>query len=224
MDYWHIILLLAINCWHESPSEPVNGQIAVAQVLIGRSQYCGSSVEHELFRPYQFSWANNKKVNTVLEQRNHADHEKFARCLSVAALALSAPNLISDAKYYHADYIEKKKWPKWAKKMNKVAHIGRHIFYSGDFPCTDEKASAPEVETGTEILASGVFGYLSVDMNSAMSDVIKNAAISLASSSSALMVKADDEVNSWSSAANESNANSQAEEKESERSRGPPGE
>jgi hypothetical protein len=137
MAYWEIILLLALNCWHECPNEPVQGQLAVAQVLLNRSRQCGSTVEHELFRPEQFSWANDRRKNLVLRQRNGDDYAKFAQCMAVAALAYAAPDLTGGANHYHADYITV---PYWAKNMTETAHIGVHIFYKGDFSCSDSKA------------------------------------------------------------------------------------
>lgn len=139
MEYWSIILLLAINCWHECPNEPVQGQIAVAQVLLNRSKQCGSTVEHELFRPEQFSWTNNRREDLVLRRRNNGDRAKFAQCLAVAVLAYTAPDLTGGANHYHADYIAV---PRWAKDMTETAHIGAHIFYKGSFTCSGTRSDS----------------------------------------------------------------------------------
>ena len=48
--------------------------------------------------------------------------------LAALALRTSAPlKQVAAATHYHADYVS----PRWSKKMEKLAKIGRHIFYSG---------------------------------------------------------------------------------------------
>lgn len=158
MTYWEVILLLALNCWHECPSEPVQGQIAVAQVLINRTRQCGSTVSVELFRAKQFSWTNDKGRNLILRQRNDDDYSKFSQCLAVAALAYAAPDLTGGANHYHADYIPA---PYWARGMTETAHIGAHVFYRGDLSCSVQPpARGTEQENDrtavTPVLLSGI--------------------------------------------------------------------
>ena len=121
------VICLAQNIYYEAASESYEGKLAVAQVTINRansgrfpSSICGV-VKQRTGRVCQFSWVCEKSYTIK-------DSYKWEESLYVAHKALTTPvahKLLknTNAMYYHADYIN----PRW--RMQRVAQIGRHIFY-----------------------------------------------------------------------------------------------
>lgn len=123
---------LAKNIYHEAGSEPFEGKVAVAQVTINRANSDGKfpgdicKVIYQKNLIYdkvlcQFSWVCDRSINF---KPKHP--EIYAESMEVAKKVLlegfRLPSL-TQALYFHADYIN----PGW--KREKVAKIGRHIFY-----------------------------------------------------------------------------------------------
>ena len=119
------------NIYWEAASEPAEGKLAVAQVVMNRvesgkfpSEPC--QVVHQKNIVYekvlcQFSWyCENTAKTKPVQKKLWAESEEAAKMVMVDGFRL--PEL-KDALYYHADYVN----PQWNKK--KVAKIGRHIFY-----------------------------------------------------------------------------------------------
>lgn len=120
------------NVYWEAASEPAEGKIAVAQVVMNRveSGQFGSTPCQVIFQKNiiseklicQFSWACDK-VMTARPVRQDLWHESQEAAKMVMMEGFRLPS-IKGVMYYHADYIN----PQW--KMKKAAHIGRHIFYT----------------------------------------------------------------------------------------------
>lgn len=118
---------LARNMYFEAGHEPHNGIIAVGMVTMNRtvSQKFPKTVCEVVYQKtgkiYQFSWVPIRKNSTNI------DHQVYNRVLQKAMLVYfhhsSMEDVTKGALFFHADYIN----PKW--KREKVAHIGRHIFY-----------------------------------------------------------------------------------------------
>lgn len=119
------------NIYWEAASEPAEGKLAVAQIVMNRvesgrfpSDPC--QVVHQKNVVYekvlcQFSWYCEQGAKTRPVQRKLWDESaEAARMVMIEGFRL--PEL-KDALYYHADYVN----PQWNKK--RVAKIGRHIFY-----------------------------------------------------------------------------------------------
>ena len=122
---------LTKNIYHEAGGEPFEGKVAVAQVTLNRA---GSSqfpddicqVIYQKNQVYskvlcQFSWvcenaANFKPVN----RKSYEESQAVAKKVLLEGFRLPS---LKDAMYFHGDYIN----PGW--KRERVAHIGRHIFY-----------------------------------------------------------------------------------------------
>ena len=110
---------LAQNVYYEARNQPIEGQLAVADVTLNRVEderwpdtICGV-VEQKS----QFSWVGNV-------------HEKpkgkaWRRAKEVALSSLLSSNRI-DATHFHATYVS----PEWATKKRKVKKIKDHIFYA----------------------------------------------------------------------------------------------
>ena len=119
------------NIYWEAASEPAEGKLAVAQVVMNRvesGKFPGDpcQVVHQKNVVYervlcQFSWycENTSKTKPVYKKLWDESAEA-AKMVMIEGYRI--PEL-KDALYYHADYVN----PQWNKK--RVAKIGRHIFY-----------------------------------------------------------------------------------------------
>ena len=127
------IMCLALNVYYEARSEPINGQIAVANVTMRRAGWDQRNICREVFRPAQFSWTIKYafKVKggygirlTGLPQDVRA--WDIAMRVASAVLHHEVKSLMHGATYYHADYVH----PRWAKHLRYVGKIGHHLFYA----------------------------------------------------------------------------------------------
>ena len=114
---------LALNIYHEARGEPIEGQIAVAQVTLNRvasSAYPDTECD-VVWQKHQFSWTSDGRSDTPRERG------AWVQAIVVAAQIKSgiAPDVVGGALHYHADYAR----PRWARAYVEVARIGRHVFY-----------------------------------------------------------------------------------------------
>ena len=115
---------LATAVYFESMGEPLEGQLAVANVVINRarsgrypSSWCGvvkQKAQFSFVRAGQFP-----RIDHGSEAWRKA--EAIAR---IAALGLTSA-LPEDVLWYHADYVA----PSWGRRLTRVEKIGAHIFY-----------------------------------------------------------------------------------------------
>lgn len=126
------LMCLSLNIYHESRGEPVPGRYAVAQVTMNRAEGQDSRVCDEVFKKYQFSWANEgvKKVKGgwfVPKHLQPSEESAWDSSKRIASTALQGRmwDFSKSAKFYHTLKVK----PGWAKKMQVVARIGNHIFY-----------------------------------------------------------------------------------------------
>ena len=113
---------LAQNIYHEARSEPIKGQIAVAQVTVNRVKASNfkKSVCSIVFEPNQFSWTAHKHLR-VRETKAWKLSQAIAK--AVLTNSIRIPNFT--ATHYHTNKVN----PKWNRKMEIMAVIGNHIFY-----------------------------------------------------------------------------------------------
>ena len=115
---------LATAVYFEARGESVEGQLAVARVVMNRAasgryppDWC-SVVK----QPAQFSFVRHGEFP-------YADTSSLAwqRAEAVAQLAAAnvVPSLDPDVLWYHATYVA----PTWGHRLSKVEKIGAHIFY-----------------------------------------------------------------------------------------------
>lgn len=114
---------LAKNIYMEARGEPLEGQIAVAQVTLNRvrSKQFQNTVCGVVYANKQFSWTNNKHKK-VRDQKAYDTAVTLAR----AVLTKSIPLPDFKALYFHTRQVK----PYWNRKKQVVAVIGNHIFYS----------------------------------------------------------------------------------------------
>lgn len=122
---------LTQNVYYEAGSEPAEGKIAVAQVVMNRveSGQFGNTPCQVIFQKNviyekvicQFSWACDKiTMHKPVRPDLWRESQEAAKMVLFEGFRL--PN-IKGALYFHADYIN----PNWNRKQK--AQIGRHIFY-----------------------------------------------------------------------------------------------
>lgn len=129
-------LCLAQAIYHEARGESVNGQLAVANVIINRAfskkyptTICGvvfQNAEKGKFR-CQFTFACDGRSD------NGTERAAWNRSLRLADQAFrefqqgDRPGVIpNSALYYHTTSVN----PNWSNKFHRVAAIGAHVFYA----------------------------------------------------------------------------------------------
>jgi hypothetical protein len=120
---------LATAIYYEAGAEPLDGQRAVAQVVLNRVRH--PAFEHSVCGVIyqgstqstgcQFSFTCDGSLSRPPDYRGW----RTARAIAAAALTGSVFKPVGYATHYHADYVV----PYWASSIDKNAIIGRHIFY-----------------------------------------------------------------------------------------------
>lgn len=119
---------LTKNIYYEAGSEPFEGKVAVAQVTINRVEsgkfpddICKVVYQKDnAIGLCQFSWFCNGDVRKPKHPATYEESHKVAKMVLLEGFRLPS---VEEALYFHGDYIN----PGWKKE--KVAKIGRHIFY-----------------------------------------------------------------------------------------------
>lgn len=115
---------LATAVYFEARGESLEGQLAVAHVVMNRaaSEKYPSSWCDVVKQPWQFSFVRHGQFPEV-EYGSAA----WAKAQGIARLAMANafPSVPSDVLWYHADYVS----PSWGRRLNYVEKIGAHIFY-----------------------------------------------------------------------------------------------
>lgn len=115
---------LATAVYFEAMGETLQGQLAVANVVINRANsgefpksWCGVVKQRG-----QFSFVRNGRFPKI-----NVRGEEWQRAQAIARIAAQdlTSALPDDVLWYHADYVA----PKWRTNLTKVQKIGAHIFY-----------------------------------------------------------------------------------------------
>ena len=116
---------LARAVYFEARSEPLEGQLAVADVVLNRasSGRYPTTICSVVTQRAQFSFIRNGRFPEA-----DRSSEPWRRAVAIARIARErlanevAPNVL----WYHADYVA----PVWRHNLRRVTKIGAHIFYS----------------------------------------------------------------------------------------------
>jgi spore germination cell wall hydrolase CwlJ-like protein len=122
---------LARNIYHEAGGEPFEGKVAVAQVTLNRvesgqfpSDVCKVVYQKNVVYEKvlcQFSWyCEQASLKKPMNGPVYIESMEVAKKVLLEGFRLPS---VKDALYFHGDYIN----PGW--KRERVAKIGRHIFY-----------------------------------------------------------------------------------------------
>ena len=120
---------LAINIYREAGYEPFEGKVAVAQVTMNRVAHSGfpddvCGVVYEKTRTVkticQFSWYCDSTHRNRPLGPGYKESYEVAKKVLLEDFRLPS---LTDAIFYHADYIN----PKWP--YERITKVGTHIFY-----------------------------------------------------------------------------------------------
>jgi hypothetical protein len=125
---------LATAIYFEARDEPIQGQIAVGQVIINRvnSPYypksiCAVVYEGAMRRTgCQFSFTCDGKSHRTSEKKEWETAMEIAKQVLDGKLHVKA---VGNATHYHATYVH----PAWRKLVKRVTQVGTHIFYTAPF-------------------------------------------------------------------------------------------
>lgn len=117
---------LATAVYHEARGESIEGQLAVARVVINRAvsgkypnSFCGVVTQ-----PWQFSFVN-PRTGRMPGVAAGSEAWRKAKAITRIAMRNSARSVPTDVLWYHADYVA----PSWGRRLVRVEKIGAHIFY-----------------------------------------------------------------------------------------------
>jgi spore germination cell wall hydrolase CwlJ-like protein len=115
---------LANAVYFEARGESLEGQLAVAEVVLNRARsgrypatWCGVVTQHA-----QFSFVRGG----VIPAANRGS-EAWKRAVAIARIAQQGSNrmLAANVLWYHANYVS----PSWGRRLARSSVIGAHIFY-----------------------------------------------------------------------------------------------
>ncbi len=116
---------LANAVYFEARGESIEGQLAVAEVVLNRagSGRYPSTICEVVTQPWQFSFVRRGVIPNA-DRRSEA----WRRAVAVARIAEAGASrlLPRDVLWYHADYVS----PSWGRRLARNTKIGLHIFYS----------------------------------------------------------------------------------------------
>lgn len=115
---------LATAVYFEARSETLEGQLAVAEVVMNRaasprypSSWCRVVKQYK-----QFSFVKGGRFPKIA-----TSSDAWANAKAIARVAISGAHdvLEDDVLWYHANYVK----PKWRHKLQRAARVGVHVFY-----------------------------------------------------------------------------------------------
>lgn len=114
--------ILAEAIVYEARSESELGQVAVAYVIMNRvnAERWGDSIKDVVYQYKQFSY-------TLQKQRTQPSNKDWKKAYLVAYEVMNGmiDSPVGDSTHYHTTSVN----PKWAKSLEYVATIDKHIFY-----------------------------------------------------------------------------------------------
>jgi hypothetical protein len=176
--------LSAVDCltaavYYEAGNEPLDGQRAVAQVVLNRVRHPAfpGAVCDVVFEGAarttgcQFTFT----CDGSLMRTPRPEGWKRAQSVAIAALSGYVEPSVGHATHYHANYV----LPYWADRLVKLHSIGAHVFYLWPGSAGNPRAFAQKY-TGHETLPTGAAARLTVQLLSSPSgptDLAASAAL-----------------------------------------------
>ena len=116
---------LANAVYFEARGEPIEGQLAVAEVVLNRTRSgrYPDTICEVVTQPWQFSFVRNGIIPAA-----DRGSESWRKAVAIARIAETGARrlLPDDVLWYHADYVS----PSWGRRLARNTKIGLHIFYS----------------------------------------------------------------------------------------------
>ena len=122
------VLCLTVAIYYEARGEPIEGQAAVAQVILNRVQHPDFPDDAcaVVFEPDQFSFVGDPSDLIPPMVENEQALRATERATEAALEVLEGYHTHITSTHYHADYVE----PYWADVYTLDFRVGNHIFYS----------------------------------------------------------------------------------------------
>ena len=124
------LVCLALNDYWESRGEPLEGRLAVAQVVLNRamderfpSNLCSVVFQYRHSQNCQFYWACTGKSIEPTDRAAWRESVLLASTVLDRQSGLQA--LTGGAKWFHATYVK----PNWGGGLKVSRKIARHVFY-----------------------------------------------------------------------------------------------
>ncbi|WP_166037099.1 cell wall hydrolase [Sphingosinicella sp. YJ22] len=115
---------LASAVYFESRGEPLEGQLAVAEVILNRvaSGRFRGTVCDVVTQPSQFSFVRGGRI-----PEPNRTSAAWSRAVAIARIAMDNLHDVTgdDSLFFHATYVR----PSWGRPSARIARIGNHIFY-----------------------------------------------------------------------------------------------
>jgi len=115
---------LATAVYFEARGESLEGQLAVARVVMNRAasgryppSWCAT-----VKQPWQFSFVRHGQFPAV---NTASGAWRKAQAITRLAMSNAVPSISNDVLWYHADYVA----PTWRRNLQQASRIGQHIFY-----------------------------------------------------------------------------------------------
>lgn len=130
------ILCLSLNIFHEARNQPIEGQRAVAEVTMNRSNGDSNKVCKTVLQPKQFSWTNKLSDKSYREKiaamkamqpkgKRNQDAWEMAKTIAIETLSGESKTIASFADhFYNPRFVT----PRWTRGMTVIARIGDHVF------------------------------------------------------------------------------------------------
>lgn len=133
---------LSLGIYHEARGESIEGQAAVAQVILNRarskaypSSICGVIYQNAYkLNRCQFSFTCDRVSDFPRDEKSWRRAIKLSEALLCANCSHAERSVLKSiapfhrATHYHATYVR----PVWARKLRLVGRIGTHIFFESD--------------------------------------------------------------------------------------------
>lgn len=115
---------LASAVYYEARGESIEGQLAVAQVILNRaaSSRWPSGICKVVYQRGQFSYTFDGRPDFPATPNAHW---KRAEAIAIIAAAGTWQDVTRQALFFHASYVS----PGWRHKKEETRRIGRHVFY-----------------------------------------------------------------------------------------------
>jgi spore germination cell wall hydrolase CwlJ-like protein len=116
---------LASAIYFEARGESIEGQLAVAEVVLNRTRSgrYPATICAVVRQPAQFSFVRRGVI-----PRADQDCDHWRRAIAIARIAQAGATrlLPENVLWYHANYVS----PGWGRRLERNRRIGAHIFYS----------------------------------------------------------------------------------------------
>jgi spore germination cell wall hydrolase CwlJ-like protein len=123
------MVCLAAAIFFEARDQPIQGQLAVANVVMNRveSPRWPDEICAVVFQPSQFSFTHDGKSDNYRKYTsNVGDRQAIGIAEEIAKSVIKGARLGLTSTHYHATYVS----PYWANHYHLDGRIGDHVFYT----------------------------------------------------------------------------------------------